>query len=308
MHIYSEGKITEGFYVTGSSAAHVYLLDGLHPILFDAGLSFIAHLYVRDIRGVLGDRRPSHLFLTHSHFDHVGAASTFKRIWPELRIGGSPRIGEILARPAALQRIRDLNRDSAAVLAGEYGLEPSAEDPFDPFDVELRLTGNEAIQVGPEVSVHPIHAPGHTWDFMSYWIPERRILIGSEALGDEDTAGYIQPQFVVDYDAYRRSLETLMTLDAEVLCPGHRVVVTGRPDVEKYLRQAMDTLDAYVAMLEGFLEEEDGDVERTVVRVRLAEWDPMPYPKQPEIPYLINTRARVKNILERMNRAQSNLL
>lgn len=81
------------------------------------------------------------------------------------------------------------------------------------------------------------------------------------------------------------------------------MVVTGRDEVKSYLRESVETAEAFVAMVEGFLGEEDGDVEKTVVRVRMAEWDPKPYPKQPEAPYLLNTRARVKNILERMNPA-----
>jgi len=302
VRIYTKGKVTGDFHVAGFPAVPVYLLDGPEPVLFDAGWSFISHLYTRDIREILGRREPAYLLLSHSHFDHVGAVSSFKRIWPNLKIAGSPRIGEILARPGAVQLIRNLNRDSAG-LARKYGLEPSEEDPFAPFDLDLRLTGGEVIQAGPELSVHVIHAPGHTWDFMSYWVPEKRILIGSEALGCEDSAGYIQPEFLVDYDAYRRSLQTLVNLDAEVLCPGHRVVVTGQDEVKSYLRESVETAEAFVVMVEGFLGEEDGDVEKTVVRVRMAEWDPKPYPKQPEAPYLLNTRARVKNILERMNRA-----
>jgi 2-aminobenzoylacetyl-CoA thioesterase len=304
VHIYTKGEITEGFHVTGLSWVPVYLLEGSEPVLFDAGWSCIAHHYERDIRAVLGDRHPAYLFLSHSHFDHVGAASTFKRVWPDLKIAGAPRTQEILARPGAVQLIRNLNRECAG-LAKKYGLEPLTEDPFEPFDLDLRLAGGEVIQVSPEVSVHVIHAPGHTWDFMSYWIPEKGILIGSEALGCEDSAGSIQPEFLVDYDAYRQSLVTLANLDADVLCPGHRVVVTG-PDVKKYLSQSIETAETFVAMVEGFLREEGGDVERTTARVKAVEWDPKPYPKQPEAPYLLNTRARVNNILERMKRTPSN--
>ncbi|MEW6669939.1 MAG: MBL fold metallo-hydrolase [Thermodesulfobacteriota bacterium] len=304
MHIYTTGEITRDFYVAGFSWVPVYLLDGPEPVLFEAGWSFLAHVYERDIRAILGDRQPAYLFLSHSHFDHVGAASAFKRIWPDIKIAASPRIQEILSRPGAVQLIRDLNR-GAAGLVRRFGLEPLAQDPFEPFDVDLRLVGGEVIQAGPGVSIQVIHAPGHTWDFMSYWIPERRILIGSEALGCEDSAGRIQPEFLVDYDAYLESLQTLSNLDAEVICPGHGVVVTA-PDVKEYLRQSVETAEAFVAMVEGFLQEEGGDVEAAVVRVRIAEWDPKPYPKQPEAPYLLNTRARVKSILERMRRDQSN--
>jgi glyoxylase-like metal-dependent hydrolase (beta-lactamase superfamily II) len=300
MRIYRKGKISGGFHVAGFAGVPVYLLDAPQPALFDAGWSFIAHLYEQDIKAILGRQKPAFLFLTHSHFDHVGAARCFKDAWPEMKIAGSRKIQETFARPGAVRLIRDLNRDAAS-LAKEYGLRVSGEDPFEPVDLDLPLAGDEVIQVGPDVSVQVIHAPGHTWDFMSYWIPEKRILIGSEALGCEDSAGYIQPEFLVDYDAYRRSLDALASLDAEVLCPGHMVVLTG-PDVREYLRRSIEAAEAFVAMVERFLKETGGDVDQAVTRVRDTEWAPRPYPKQPETPYLLSTRARVKSIFERMTR------
>jgi hypothetical protein len=70
--------------------------------------------------------------------------------------------------------------------------------------------------------------------------------------------------------------------------------------VKEYLHRSIETAEAFVAMVERFLKETGGDVDRAVARVRDAEWAPKSYPKQPEAPYLLNTRARVKNIFERM--------
>jgi hypothetical protein len=57
-------------------------------------------------------------------------------------------------------------------------------------------------------------------------------------------------------------------------------------------------------MVQEFLEEEQGDIERTVARVKAVEWDPKPWPKQTESAYLLNTRIRVGKICERGDRAQ----
>jgi len=302
MRIYSKGEIVKGLHVTGFATVPVYLLDAPQPVLFDAGWGFIAHLYEQDIRAALGKRGPAFLFLTHSHFDHVGAARYLKDVWPEMKVAGSQKVEEVLRRPKAVQLIRQLNRESVR-LAKEYGLEASEEDRFEPVELDLHLAGDEVIQVGQDQNVHVLHTPGHTWDFMSYWIPERRILIGSEAVGSEDSVGYIHPEFLVDYDAYRRSLERLASLDAEVLCPGHQVVVTGS-DVKAHLKQSIQTAEAFVSMVERFLKETGGDVEQAVVKVKDTIWAPSPYPKQPEASYLLNTTARVKNVLDRLTRRQ----
>jgi glyoxylase-like metal-dependent hydrolase (beta-lactamase superfamily II) len=116
MLITSSGKITDDFYVLGDPGVPVYLMDGDEPSLFDAGFTALAPLYERHIKKILGSRTPSYLFLTHSHFDHVGSASYFKKIWPGMKIAGSRRLQETLERPRALQLIRRLNREAAEAM------------------------------------------------------------------------------------------------------------------------------------------------------------------------------------------------
>ena len=96
------GQVAQDFYVTGTPGVPVYLLDAPQPVLFDAGMTVYAHRYVNDIRMVLGERAPAYLFLTHAHFDHIGAAGYFKKVWPDLQIVASARSREILSRPNAV--------------------------------------------------------------------------------------------------------------------------------------------------------------------------------------------------------------
>jgi len=110
------GKIADDFYVLGSPHVPVYLLDGASPVLFEAGLTALSKVYEEDIRKVLNNRAPAYLFLTHSHFDHVGAASRLKALWPKMRIIGFSKVGEILARSGAVDLIRTLNQISACNL------------------------------------------------------------------------------------------------------------------------------------------------------------------------------------------------
>ncbi|MCJ7593659.1 MAG: MBL fold metallo-hydrolase [Desulfobacterales bacterium] len=113
MRVDSTGKIAENFYVLGNPHVPIYLLDGASPVLFDAGLTALSEVYVEEIRKVLKDRSPAYLCLTHSHFDHVGSASHLKAAWPEMRIVGSPKVGEVMGRPGAIALIRALNREAA---------------------------------------------------------------------------------------------------------------------------------------------------------------------------------------------------
>jgi len=300
MRLDHTGQISDDFYVMGDPAMPVYLLDGPAPVLFDAGLTSLCRLYEEDIVKVLGNRSPAYLFLTHSHFDHIGAAAYLKTVYPKMRIAGSARTREILGRPKAVQLIRSLNQE-AAQLMESLNRASIFKGPFEPFDLDLVLNSERTIELDPECNVKVIQTPGHTWDFLSYWIPEKKILVASEAVGCDDGSGYIFTEFLVDYDSYRSSLQGLSQLDAQVLCQGHRLVLTGQ-DAAGHMHRSLEQAAKYLVMVEEFLQKEQGDVGRTVARVKAAEWDPKPWPKQIESAYVLNTRARVSNIRERMQR------
>ncbi|WP_300455483.1 MBL fold metallo-hydrolase [Desulfobacula sp.] len=298
MIIKETGKISDGLYVIGSPAAPVYLLDGPAPVIFDGGFTALSLQYETGIKAVLGTRKPEYLFLTHSHFDHVGAVSHFKAIWPGLRIGGSGSCREILSKQSAIQLIKRLSCEGTRNFK-RMNVHPLDETPFKPFDFDILITPDQTIKLSDNLTVMAVHTPGHTWDFMSYWVPEKKILIASEAVAIYENDGYIQPEFLVDFDAYRDSLKKIQTLDATVLCAGHHAVFTNS-DVMDHITASLEAAHTYLMTTERFLVQEKGDIDQTVFRVKAAEWDNRSWPKQPESAYLLNTRQRVKTIWKRM--------
>ena len=299
MIITESGKISDGFYIVGPAAVPVYLLDGPSPVLFDAGFTALGPLYEAGIREILGDRTPEYLFLTHSHFDHIGAAGHFKQIWPGMKIGGSRRCQEILSKESAIRLIRELNHEGTGNLI-KMGVRPLNKDPFEPFDMDILIRPDEEMELSPGLTLTGLSTPGHTRDFISYWIPEKRILIASEAVACYQNNGYIQTEFLVDFDACLDSLMRIKHLAPAVLCAGHNAVFTGE-DAALHIKASVDAANRYLAMTEDFLKKENGDMERTVSSVKTLEWDGRPWPKQPESAYLLNTRQRVKTIWARMN-------
>lgn len=289
----TKGQVVEGFYVAGTHEVPCYLLDAPRPVLFDAGFACLGPLYVADVRRMLGGRDPGWLCLTHLHFDHCGAAAQLKEAFG-LTIAASARGAEIASRPGALATIGMLNANAAQAVR-RWGRYLTEAPEFAPFTVDRVLADGDRLDLGGGAVVEVLATPGHTWDFLSYHVPSRGILVASESVGCADITGYVVTEFLVDYAAYMANLERQASLGARVLCQGHGVVYTD-DDATEYLRLSMESARQYKVWVDRLLDEEHGDVARVMARVKEKEYDPRPAPKQPEPAYLLNLEARVRHL------------
>jgi glyoxylase-like metal-dependent hydrolase (beta-lactamase superfamily II) len=297
MKLRQAGEIAPGLHALGVMAIPAYLLGGKEPVIFDAGISALGPAYIKHAKQILGARHTKRLFLSHAHFDHCGASAQFAKAFPGLKICASERAADIVSRPNAQKLIAKLNQHATELarvldpaMAKEVAFEPFSVDEVLADGVELELEGSEKIQV--------LASPGHTWDMLSFYLPKRRILIASEAVGCPTQDGRIITEFLVDYDAYLSSLQRLAQLPVDVLCMAHYSAFTGA-DAENYFKRALNAAREFKQWVEGLLVEE-GDVSRVVQLVKENEWDPRPQPKQPEPAYLLNLQARVQHLADRL--------
>ena len=291
------GEVTEGFHVTGYAGVPSYLLDAKRAALFDAGFSCLGPAYAKHIKDVLIDRQPAYLFLTHVHFDHCGAAAYLKRIFPDLKIAASSQAAAILSRPNAVKLIGELNQVATKALA-EWVSAPIEPVAFEPFTIDLEMNNGDRLELENGQSVQVLATPGHTRDFHSYYLPEKKILVSSEAGGIQTGYhDYIVSEFVYSYQDYIDSMKRLATLDVDIVCQGHHRVFVG-DDAKAIFKKSIAAAQTFKNRVVAWLKEEDGDVDRVVTRVKNFEYDPMPNPKQPETAYLLNTRARIQHLKE----------
>ncbi|MBT8352070.1 MAG: MBL fold metallo-hydrolase [Deltaproteobacteria bacterium] len=299
MIINQTGPIVENFYSIGHPAIPVYLMDGVSPIIFDAGFTFLGELYVADIKKIIGNRQVEYLFLTHSHFDHCGSVSILKQHFPLMKVVTSKTAKNILGRPNAIQLIKALNQASETIVA-DIGMELTSFDKFTPFEIDETVKDNDILKVSAGLNIRILETPGHTADCLSYYIQEQKILISSEAAGQSDRTGYIVSDCLYDYDQYFNSLKRLSLLDIKILCPGHLFVYTD-DDAKKYLKASMIECERFRELVERCLVDEDQDLERVKIRIKHIEYDHFDGPKQPEPAYLLNLEARIKAVAKKLN-------
>jgi len=212
---------------------------------------------------------------------------------------------KVLESEKAVQFISDFSQDAESFVQ-DLGASLANNKPFKPFHLDRVLAPQEKIKLGDHCSVQALSTPGHTRDFFSYWIPERKILIASEAAGTDFGNSVIENEFLIDFDIYLQSLKELARLDVRMLCIGHRLVFTGK-DAKAHMQRSLEQAEHYVCMTEKFLLDEEGDIDRAVARVKAAEWPLIPFPKSPEQAYQFNTRIRVERIWERMQRRDTSI-
>ena len=290
------GEIASGVHMLGHQAVPIYLVDGDRPALFDAGMAFLGPVYARQIRDVLHDRQPAWCFLTHSHFDHCGAVAYLKTQFPQMKVVCSKKAANVFERPNAISLIADLNR-FAAGMAVDFGVDPGNTN-FEPFGVDETAGEGDCFEISPDLTVQTMETPGHTWDFLSYTIPQRKLLVASEALGTPDETGYIVTDCLVDYDVHYRSMQRLSTLDIETLCLGHVYSCTGS-DARRHVAESLVQSRRFRNMVERFLETENGHIPAVMKQVKAIEWDGKSGLRQPESAYVLNLEARIKTIVRK---------
>lgn len=294
------GQVARNFYVTGFPWSPTYLLDHEKPILFEAGFFCMAPLYVKDIVRVIGEKVPSFLFLTHVHYDHCGATAYFKKVFQGLKVCTSKRAREILSRPNAIALMTSLSQSVIPLIAslGEIDGDELLRSPFEAFPVDIVFENGEFLDIGPDLHVQVIVTPGHTRDMLSYYIPERKILIATESAGCRGQTGRIVSEFLVDFDAYIASLKRLSALDVDIFCQGHHFVFTGE-DVGRFFEDSLREAFRFRTRVLELLCLEGKDTEKVVEIIKKEEYDPNPGPKQPEGAYLLNLKTRVKHLAEK---------
>jgi hydroxyacylglutathione hydrolase len=106
------------------------------------------------------DLAPTHVLLTHHHFDHVSEVPALRRRWPGLKVLSSARERDLLSSDGA---------DDAAAA-----------------DVDTVEAG-ETLRFGA-LECHPLHTPGHTSGMLSFLVGEGSHGAGAHPRGSASAA------------------------------------------------------------------------------------------------------------------------
>jgi len=205
--------------LTSFSDAAIYLINfGGHAALVDAGCGYSQDAVVENIvASGVGIEEIEYLLITHCHYDHTGGANGLKDLTR----------CQVIAHELEAQFLERGNNTVTG--ANWYGA------TLEPFLIDRKLSlQREEIDLGGR-QIEAIHTPGHSPGSVVYLTESQ----GLKVLFGQDVHGPLDASLLSNKKDYLRSLELLLSLEADILCEGHYGIYKGRSEIENFIRSFM---------------------------------------------------------------------
>ena len=132
--------------------------------LFDCGMAFCAEDTIRNVKGALKGRTLDYIFLTHTHYDHVGALMFFKNEWKNVQVITSEIGASILQKSTPRKVIYELSLSAAK----SHCVELDMIYPDNCFRADAIVKDGDYISLGGN-TINVVETPGHTRDTLSFF-------------------------------------------------------------------------------------------------------------------------------------------
>ena len=220
MIISQPGRVTDRITLLGRYESCVYLVDGgRESVLMGGGMAYIVPDLLEQIEAFgIDELKIARICILHSHFDHCGAVPFLKKRWPWARVTASVRAGQLLANPAIIQSIAEMNRRATERL-GRGQSESALGYQFDRIVIEETLSEGDHLVCG-DLRFDVLEVPGHSSCSIACYMPEQRAMFASDAVGLCHQGQY-HPTPNSNFDQYQQNLERVSRYDIDVLLLEH---------------------------------------------------------------------------------------
>jgi len=213
--------------------------------LFDCGMMFCCEKTIQNVKNALNGRNLDYLFLTHTHYDHIGALPFFRKEWStnEVCVSNEPRIVRVVTSEAGAAVLlkdtpRRVIRELSAAVAESYNIKLDTDYNDDLFHSDIIVKDNEIISLG-DLSVQTIFTPGHTRDSLAFYIPELKLLIINETPGILMPDGKIYPCYLTSYNDTIQSIKRCRQIPFEHLSMPHRGIA-GSKEANDFFERTLE--------------------------------------------------------------------
>ncbi len=170
-------RVTAGF---GGEAILVTCCE--KTAMIDCGMAYCGPQMIKNTEQYLGGRSLDYVFISHTHYDHIGALPYIKQRWPEVKAVGSSKAKTVFQRDGAVQTIRRLG------IEAQHTYSKSREEiPVRGLDVDIVVSDGDKVSLG-EQYMYVLEAKGHTDCCLCYVLEPMSLMFACESTGviDED--------------------------------------------------------------------------------------------------------------------------
>ena len=219
--------------IAHNSSEGQLLIGEEQTALIDCGMAFCADKTIINIKNALGERPLNYIFLTHTHYDHIGALPFIKKEWPGAKVVTSEAGAAVLLKDTPRRVIRELSINAAKVHGNTFDFSYSD----DVFKADVVVKDKDTIPLG-EITVEVLETPGHTRDSLCYFVPEMELLILNETPGVLMPDGFMYPCYLTSFDDTIRSIEKCRSMPYKYLSLPHRGIAK-QEDADGYFDKTL---------------------------------------------------------------------
>lgn len=285
--------------VTGGVGGDCHLVLGKEKsAIIDTGMAYCAGNVISNIQKALAEHMPQHpqldyIFLTHSHYDHLGALPYILETWPSAKVCAAHHAYKVLQRPNALKAIRKLS-EGACVIFSDGQLSPYDDQLL---HVDICLSENDVIDLG-DCPVRTLETPGHTQCSLTFFI-DNELVFGSESTGYTSKCGRVNTTYVNSYKQAVASIEKCRALGKVKIVSPHYGLLTDE-EASVYWQKCLEATEHHKNFI--LAKAADGCSEDEILEACFHEfYDDICKFEQPYRAWRLNTLAAIHSVLKEFN-------
>jgi len=224
--------------IAHNSSEGQLLIGEKHTAVIDCGMAFCADETICNIKNALAGRTLGYIFMTHTHYDHIGALPFFLETWPNALVVTSAAGAAVLLKDTPRRIIRELSLNAAK----EHGIKMNLTYSDDVFKADVIVKDEDVISLG-DITIKVLETPGHTRDSLCYFIPEMELLILNETPGVLMPDKTMYPCYLTSYNDTINSIEKCRKIPYKLLSLAHRGIAE-KEDADNYFEKSLSTITA----------------------------------------------------------------